>query len=181
MRTHSGTHLRLAPLATLDMFYYLAYRKERTRVNGDVLVMILFGPLVAGLLLTLSSIIGTDIPEAIRGWYRIDVLDIPQSPLRRTAGPGVVVGLPAVIIMLLLFYRKRQIAKIADWYDNLPITPSFVPGFLLFFGSFAIISTSVLFVPKLFVFPFQLLFLVAISYGMELPGLLLKGSVNRSG
>lgn len=175
MRDDSWLHLRPAPLAAMDMFYYLAYRKERTRVNGDVLVMIMMGPLVAGLLITLSAIVGIDIPEAIRVWYQVDIIDIPQGPLRRSAGPGVVVGFPAVIVTLLLCYRKSQIAMIADWYGRLPITPSFFPGFCLFFGSFMIASTSVLYIPGFFVFPFQLLLLAVVSYGMVRPGLLLKG------
>jgi hypothetical protein len=169
-------HLRLPPLGVIDLIFFLAFRAERSRLNAYGITSVVLVLLSSGMLLSLSALLGIDLVGFFRDAYSVDILDIPQSPLKRSAGPAVLFCLPMTALLLLAFYRSQQVEAITNWYEKLPLRNSFAPGLLLFLGSMAGCIAVATLPPKLLAFPLQILLLTALTMATSIPGVVARRS-----
>lgn len=169
-------HLRLPPIGVLDLIFFLAYRGSGSWFNAYGAVILLVSLLAMGFLITMSSMLGVDLSHLLEEIYPLDLIDIPQSPLRREAAPAVLFCFPVAVVFVLLAYRRTSIYRVNSWYANRVASKSFLLGFMIFMACFFCMVAAGLLPNRTFTFPAQLLFLLVASYITGIERLLLSHS-----
>ena len=174
-RTFRYGHLRLPPLGVLDLIFFLAYRGSGSWFNAYGSVVLLLVLLTAGLLASMSSVLGVDLVRNLQDIYPFDGVDMPRNPFKKEAGPFVLFSLPAAIALALTYYRRANVNNIQSWYATRVTSQSFLPGFVILMTCFfGMLAAAALVSDRSFAFPTQVAFLVIASLVTGVKGLVLS-------